>query len=419
MKYKRLIYGGIFTASLLLNCLVVAEDNMKIDFSESYGNGIAVEKDGKPQLNRVQINKIRVDTIITIENPFGAPGTKNITTYYNVLFKSCLTHTGQQYFIPLLATEEPLCEVDNPAALSHSIVSGAAPDRVQLYTATADHLAITYFVLNLAPLGLMQDLPLSSQACANLQVRAIHALTQQPIPFAQVTLGTITHPTNADGFIQIDNLLANRVLLGVAQDGFQTHWQEVNLTCEHDNRLDMPLSPSPPPKSLRIILDWTNEQLDLDAHLVGPDPGLPETYFNPPDRFHLYFGNKSVDCVEKYCMAEIHYLDEFTESKPETITLLPPTGSQVLRPGTYRVVIHQFRGSGSLIEAGVTVRLQIEGQPEQIFTPPPLAQATGELAGNRMDIWRPFKFEVKNDGSVVVSPPKKDYSTGVNPSEVN
>lgn len=70
------------------------------------------------------------------------------------------------------------------------------------------------------------------------------------------------------------------------------------------------------------------------------------------------------------------------------------------------------------MEVGLQIRLQIEGQPDRVFTPPPWEQAEGELANDRDDIWRPFKLEVSEDGQVIVTPAKKDYTIGISPAEV-
>jgi hypothetical protein len=187
--------------------------------------------------------------------------------------------------------------------------------------------------------------------------------------------------------------------------------------------LPLNLSRCPPPRQVQIILDWADEQqLDLDAHLTGPDPGSLPSYQNEPERFHLYFGNKMVGCLDNHCLAEIHYADDTLETKPETITLRPPAGESKLRPGTYRFVVHQFAGSGSLLNVGLQIRvlIQTEGQPDRVFTfnPPPIELAEGELANDRDDIWRPFKLEISEEGQVLVTPAKKDYSMGINPAEV-
>lgn len=423
MKFKTLIYKGVFVASLLLNGLVAAQE-ITISFSESYGNGVAIEKDGITQFNRLQINKIRVDVGMTIEVPLGPPRFETFTLYYDVLFKACLTHTGVQYLASILTAEEPVCEVDNLIDLTNSVVSGTAPDKVRIDTRNGENIVTSYFWFDSLTLNLFQEATI--QTCAKLQVRVINAQDKMPVPFAQVTVRELsqqppmdlTQPTNAEGHIQFENLLAGHLLIGAYQEGFQMLWSETDMICS-DNFITLELLPLPPPRQVRIILDWADEQrLDLDAHLTGPDPGAPPSYQNEPDRFHLYFGNKLVGCTDNHCLAEIHYADDTLETKPETITLSPPAGESKLRPGTYRLVVHQFAGTGSLMEVGLQIRLQIEGQPDRVFTPPPWEQAEGELANDRDDIWRPFKLEVSEDGQVIVTPAKKDYTIGISPAEV-
>jgi len=418
MKYKHLLYGWLVTVFFFINTLVYA-DNMTVNFSEVHGQGLTIEKDGEIPLNRIQLNKIRVDIEVMIQNPFGESRTIVVTDYYDLLFKSCLSNDDRRYLIPILTAEEPICEKDNLADLSNSTAYGVAPDSVQLDVVTDDRISPIYFKFNLATLTLVEE----SIGCGAMQIRVLDDSNGQPLAFARIMFGELVQSANEEGLINFDHLLPGRWQIGAAQDGYETQWQEFEVLCDLESPpltvLEMRLPLLPPPRQVRISLDWTDDRVDFDAHLTGPDPGALGNYNNELDRFHVYFGNKTTGCWENGCVAAIHYSDELLESKPETIMVLPPAGSDKLRPGIYRYAIHQFDGKGSLLEAGVQVRLQIGDQSELVFTPPPLPEAQGELTGDKMDMWRVFRFEVMEDGMVKALEAKKDYLTAVNPNEVN
>lgn len=167
--------------------------------------------------------------------------------------------------------------------------------------------------------------------------------------------------------------------------------------------------PSPPPSfPIKIIVLWEeSRRLDFDAHLTGPAPELPGSYYNEPGRFHVYFGNKSYESI---------YLDAdfFSNSQPETIEISPPPGQDKLKPGIYRYTVHHFQGNGNFVEAQVKVHLWIGGI-EQVFEPQfPLGK--DENWNSSMFGWKVLELIVSENGMIQVQP-YQDYALS-NPPEV-
>jgi hypothetical protein len=183
-----------------------------------------------------------------------------------------------------------------------------------------------------------------------------------------------------------------------------------------------------PPSKIKILLEWGDNPYDLDVHLTGPAPGLAGTYNNEPDRFHLYFGNKHAD------ISTLH-TGEFSDTKPEEITIFPPPGRETLREGIYRFTVHHFSGSGNIVDSGAQVQLWIYNNPDdepadQLFTPIvdnplPVIDNNGILISHEenkrgrkeMEMWIVFDLHITDDGMVTVRP-IQNYAHGINPSEV-
>lgn len=172
-----------------------------------------------------------------------------------------------------------------------------------------------------------------------------------------------------------------------------------------------------PPHQVNISLDWDSISADLDAHLTGPAPGAPKTFNNEVDRFHIYFSNKKNDVA-------ILKIGEFSQTKPEVVTIFPPQkNTKTLRTGLYRFTVHNFKGSGTIVESKAKVRLQIGNDPEQLFTPPPIKNSSPlssrriNSSGERLGAWVVFELLVTDDGMVAVRPIQK-YLSNVNPSQI-
>lgn len=171
-----------------------------------------------------------------------------------------------------------------------------------------------------------------------------------------------------------------------------------------------------PPQQVVISLNWGEHPRDLDAHLTGPEPGAMGTYFNEPDRFHLYFANRCV-FVESACMASLE-VNEFSDGKPETVRIFPPVGMVTLRPGNYRFTVHHFVGIGDIASSNAEVRVWVGNEPERLFTPIPgnwiddhYALPPGLAGEGQGDVWKVFELVITDDGSVIILP-TEHYDTG-------
>ncbi|MDW7673670.1 MAG: FecR domain-containing protein [Bacillota bacterium] len=90
-------------------------------------------------------------------------------------------------------------------------------------------------------------------------------------------------------------------------------------------------------EKLFIVLNWEQQELDLDAHLTGP--AVDET------RFHVYYG------VPDHYFDRYQYSHWSTDNEAEIITI-----SQQLM-GAYRYVVHQFSGASELVASAAKVQL--------------------------------------------------------------
>jgi hypothetical protein len=84
-----------------------------------------------------------------------------------------------------------------------------------------------------------------------------------------------------------------------------------------ENEASLVTTERPLPNQITISVNWSNDWLDLDAHLTGPAPGIPADYNHESNRFHVYFGTKTHEVSNLYT-------DEFGDTKPEKITISPP-----------------------------------------------------------------------------------------------
>lgn len=418
MKYRNLLYQIAFCSLLLLGRVAWAQgESFTTSFEEAFGQAPPTDQEIIP-IHRLLIQKIRVDT--WVNTVFGDP--QLVTLYYDILFKPCLTVNQHSYLLPILTAEEPTCELDDPGDFGQFVLYGTGPDTVGLEIAYADYTLVKQYQFDVATLSLMETS--KREACAHLQVNVINAHTQSPMPAVEIRLGGITQISDELGSSEFNHLFPDRWQLEIRQRGFEPFIQEVELLCPEVQPLTVALIPLPPPKEIWISLNWSEEQIDLDAHLTGPDPGAKETYYNPADRFHLYFGNKNFTCLEQRCTAQLH-TDEVIETRPEILVLSTPENGVLLQPGEYLFAVHYFEGPNRPLEpihlqnSGISVELHIDGEAAHVFTPPPLDLGKGDqLANTRLDTWYPFKFEVLSDGNIWVNPPLTNYAMNVNPHEI-
>jgi len=213
--------------------------------------------------------------------------------------------------------------------------------------------------------------------------------------------------------IQVDNIRMDRDVV----DPFDSTIVTTTVTTYHhlifrfDSeilRLVSLFRSATPPHQVRVEVIWGDEPRDLDIHLTGPAPGMPATYSNEAERFHIYFGNRVTDIAS--------FLDNspFSDSKPEAVVIYRPLGENTLRPGSYQLSVHHFSGNGSLATSQAVVRIWFDDawEPVQTFTPPP--DHFNKLTERSTDVWTVFDLQIAEDGIVTIAP-IQSYSSGINP----
>ena len=162
-----------------------------------------------------------------------------------------------------------------------------------------------------------------------------------------------------------------------------------------------------PPKNIEISLNWGESPRDLDLHLTGPAPGAAESFANDQDRFHIYFAenNKNNDVAA---------LDngKFGNAKPEKLKIFAPDRQEYLRAGSYRLIVHHFKGDGDLNKSEARVIIKIDDEPEKEFLAPTELPPT-----QQMTAWIVCDLFVGEDGMVSISPIQQ-YHLNISPSEI-
>lgn len=322
-------------------------NELKIDFSQTQGFGVAME--------RVMIKNILVEVVI--QNPFDPAHPTIQSMSYDVPFR-----------------------FDRPSLHLIPDLGGASTDT--------------------SP----------NRSCANLTVLVNNAVNGAVLGGATVMVDNARSAnTGADGNAVFTGLPAGAVQLNASSPNYNPSGRSETLACG-DNQVAFSLSPTRvedgglAANEVRVILNWGENPVDLDAHLTGPQPGLAASTVNETDRFHVYwYRQNSSDGVA------VLDVDDVTSFGPETVTISPPAGESHLRPGIYRYSVYHYEGSGTLAD-NATVNL-LMGSNSRTFTPP-----TGQLSGPD-DIWTVFELSVAADGRITVLP-VNTYSQGSGSSMV-
>ena len=324
------------STALILSCSSGVSADIVIDFSDVQCFGAA------PDL--VQVNNIRVDTVIT--NPFS--GDVNILSNY--------------YDVP--------------------------------------------FVFDLATLSLVSDLTRAvidndNRNCANLKVIVQNAVTGETLSDVLVSINDIVMITNSTGEADFTDLPSGGLVEITATSVDYTELsRSVELICGDNDTIALNMNPKLVENGgisadeIRIVASWGEYPRDLDAHLTGPAVGMAESSTNEADRFHIYFSRRT---YEEIALLDV---DDISSYGPETITISPPTEGTQLVSGTYRYSIYQYTNQG-LIDDAALITLYIGNQPARTFVPQ-FSQYDGmtESAGN---VWTVFELLVNEAGAVTVN----------------
>jgi len=271
-----------------------------------------------------------------------------VTVPYVLDFKVCQSVSGRRYLRPILTAEEPAC-------------SEALPPQDAVFSEAAAMPLVSNGVY------------LSNSYVENVDINRV-----------RIEQIGIRNPDYPEAITRYDNIV------------FKFDPETLDLEECH----------------VCILFEWRDDQLELDAHLTGPAPGVPEDYNHEPDRFHLYFRSQYNEVSELKRPIELG-------NKQQEVFIFPPRTAKTLRPGRYRFTVHHYEDnySGSnnnIAQSGALVSLWIGDGTKQVFRPPTDSHI---LRGEMGDIWRVFELHVADDGKVTVVP-IQNYDVDVIPSEV-
>ena len=252
------------------------------------------------------------------------------------------------------------------------------------------------WTFNYDSVALVPDLDISvevndSTQCAALDVYVTSSTTGQVISGAQVQVGSSYALTDSNGLASFTGLTSGSAQIEANAVDFAEGTRPATLSCETGTSLGIALNPLSGEGALthhevRIILSWGENPSDLDSHLTGPTSTNDGTA-GDTDRFHTYYSSRSGDVA-------VLDVDDTSSYGPETITITPPEGSSILRPGLYRYSVHHYSGSGTISTSGASVTLQY-GSTTRYFSPP--AGAQGDE-----DLWTVFELQVSSSGAITI-----------------
>lgn len=246
----------------------------------------------------------------------------------------------------------------------------------------------------------------TTTACASATIYVTNAYSGQVLANAAVAIGSTTVFTDATGQAVFSNLTEGAAIVEASAANYESGSRSATLSCATATSLGLSLSPTTgdgavAASDVRITLAWGENPRDLDSHLTGPSDGNNGTAADT-NRFHVYFSNRTGD------VATLD-VDDTSGYGPETITVVPPTGATILRPGIYRYTVHHYAGTETIATSGASVTLNLGGSQSREFLPP--SDTTG-LAGTSNDTWTVFELMVSDEGGITVLPVDTPYGSG-------
>jgi hypothetical protein len=139
--------------------------------------------------------------------------------------------------------------------------------------------------------------------------------------------------------------------------------------------------------SIVIILQWSTEPADLDAHLSGPD--------GAGGRFHVFFINRGNSPVPYASLDR----DDRDGQGPEVLSITKSGAAFVA--GDYHMWVHNYIGSSFAGSSAVVTVLRVnpQGLPSQLSR-----QEVQFATGNQDDdIWHVVNLDVTTAGGVTVN----------------
>ena len=221
-----------------------------------------------------------------------------------------------------------------------------------------------------------------------------NALTGQPLPGAIVRVdGSGANATSGnDGRFVLSNAPAGARTLRTSATGFVTETRTVTIVTGSNTEQSIALTPGRPGGEITIVLTWSSEPRDLDAHLSGPN--------RSGGRFHIYYANAAQPQPNPYATLDV---DDVVSFGPETITISRDSTTGNFVPGEYRYWVHNFSQTPEFDVSDARVSIASGGVQIDSFGVP------GGAAG--LDIWLVANLTIDAAGNVTVNP-VQSFTTG-------
>lgn len=221
-----------------------------------------------------------------------------------------------------------------------------------------------------------------------------NALTGEPISGATVSVdgAGVSTTTQVNGRFTLNGAPSGVQTLRTTANGFVTETRTVTIPAGGTIEQAIALTPARAGGEITIVLTWSGEPRDLDAHLSGPD--------RSGGRFHLYFANPDAPLPSPYATLDVDDRESFG---PETISISrdPTTGQ--FRAGEYRYWVHNFSTAPEFDVSNARVTVNSGGAQLDSFNVP------GGPAS--LDIWRVVNLNVDAAGNVSLTP-VQSFETG-------
>ncbi|MFN8635553.1 MAG: carboxypeptidase regulatory-like domain-containing protein [Chloroflexota bacterium] len=214
-----------------------------------------------------------------------------------------------------------------------------------------------------------------------------NALTGAPLANATVRVdgSTATATSGNDGRFVLAGVPSGTRTLRTTATGFVTEVRTVAVVANASVEQAIALTPARPGGQITIVLTWSTQPQDLDAHLSGPN--------RSGGRFHVYYASRSQPLPNPYATLDV---DDTTSFGPETITISRDPNTGLFAAGEYRYWVHNFSTDPEFDVSDARVTVSSGGSQLDSFNVPGGAAT--------LDIWRVVNLTVDTAGNVTLTP---------------
>lgn len=213
-----------------------------------------------------------------------------------------------------------------------------------------------------------------------LKGQVVHALTEQPIANADITVGGLDQKARSDaqGRFQLDGLPAKRLLFKIVANGFVREQFWLNPTGDADIERFC-LCPPPGENEVFVVLTWQGATKDLDAHLfrataTGTAPA------------HVFGERMQDDNLQSLRAAQNGH-------GPESLRISP------IKPGRYEILVHAPFVDGD--KAAHAQRLSQSVATLRVYRPGQTEPSQYVIGRNKSGtVWWPLALDVAAPGQI-------------------